>query len=163
MRSPLLVAAALITGACASASTPGAQQSPPAATPAPATPTTAVAARAALPADSFEIARKYTRWFYEGQTDSLVAHHVTDLQQRGSLASQLLDDRARLKEHVGSEVAVLEEKFITRNGRRQYWRTAKFSMFEEPVMIRWVIEPDGRISGLGMNPKSQAPPIDPQP
>jgi hypothetical protein len=33
---------------------------------------------------------------------------------------------------------------------------------DQPFMIRWVIEPDGSASGLGLNPASQAPPVDPR-
>jgi hypothetical protein len=62
---------------------------------------------------------------------------------------------------AGNEVSVIEEKFITRNGARQYWRTAKMDILEEPFLLRWVISPEGKIAGIGMGPASQAPPIDP--
>jgi hypothetical protein len=58
---------------------------------------------------------------------------------------------------AGSEVSVIEEKFITRNGARQYWRTAKMDILPEAFLLRWVISPEGRIAGVGMGPASQAP------
>jgi len=51
---------------------------------------------------------------------------------------------------------------VTRNGKPQFWHTGRFSVMPEPIQIRWVIEPDGRISGARINPASQAPPVDPE-
>ena len=61
---------------------------------------------------------------------------------------------------VGEETGLVEEKVVMRKGNPQYWRTANFSMAPEPIMIRWVIV-NGEIWGIGLNPASQAPPIDP--
>ena len=63
---------------------------------------------------------------------------------------------------VGTEVEVLEERYVTRNGKPQFWHTGRFSELAEPIQIRWVIEPDGQISGAGINPASQAPQVDPE-
>lgn len=118
---------------------------------------------AALPADSFDLARKYTKWFYEQQVDSLVAHHPAEARKDPALATRLLDSYKGLSEHAGKELWVTDERFITRNGQRQYWRTASFSGFDEPVLVRWVMNSKGEITGLGLGPKSDAPPIDPAP
>lgn len=118
---------------------------------------------AALPADSFDLARKYTKWFYEQQVDSLVAHHPAEARRDPALATRLLDSYKGLAERAGKELWVTDERFITRNGQRQYWRTASFSAFDEPVLVRWVINSKGEITGLGLGPKSDAPPIDPAP
>ena len=118
---------------------------------------------AALPADSFDLARKYTKWFYEQQVDSLVAHHPAEARKDPALATRLLDSYKGLSEHAGKELWVTDERFITRNGQRQYWRTASFSGFDEPVLVRWVMNAKGEITGLGLGPKSDAPPIDPAP
>lgn len=124
--------------------------------PAPAVP-------AALPADSFDLARKYTKWFYEQQVDSLVAHHSPEGRNDASLPARLLNSYKELAARAGKEVWVSDERFITRNGQRQYWRTATFSGFAEPVLVRWVMNAKGEITGLGLGPKSDAPPIDPAP
>lgn len=116
-----------------------------------------------LPADSFDLARKYTRWFYERNVDSLVAHHVPELRQQTGLSARITGSMDELATRAGKEVWMTEERFVTRNGQRQYWRTATFSDFPEPLLLRWVITPSGEISGLGMGPKSQAPAIDPAP
>jgi hypothetical protein len=117
---------------------------------------------AQLPADSMELARKYTRWLYTAQADSLLAHHTADARARTGVKEQLAGSSAELTARAGTEVSVVEEKFVTRNGRRQYWRTANFSSIGEPMLVRWVISPSGEIEGLGLGPRSQAPPIDPE-
>ncbi len=119
----------------------------------------AAQAQQQLPADSMELGRKFTRWFYTGMADSLLAAMdsagqasmtVADLQQRMLMVAT----------RAGNEVAILEEKFITRNGQRQYWRSATMDVMPEPFLLRWVITHQGKIAGIGMGPASQAPPID---
>jgi hypothetical protein len=110
--------------------------------------------------DSLALARKYVAWFYEARIDSLWAH--TSAGMREDLGSpdwwrQRADEIAL---RAGSEAEVIEERFRMRNGRPQYWRTARFSDFGEPLLIRFVIDDAGLIAGLGLGPASQAPPTD---
>jgi hypothetical protein len=116
---------------------------------------------AQLPKDSMELARKYTAWFYTNQADSIVAH--LDSAQRGKpeQKAQYESRAADIAARAGTEKMLMSEKFITRNGARQYWRTAMFSDFAEPILLRWVMGSQGEILGIGMGPLSQAPPIDP--
>ena len=110
--------------------------------------------------DSLALGRKYVGWLYETQVDSLWAH--TSAEMRENLGSpdwwrQRADEIAL---RAGSETEVIEERFRMRNGRPQYWRTARFSDFDQPLLIRFVIDDAGLIAGLGMGPASQAPPTD---
>lgn len=111
--------------------------------------------------DSLALARQYTVWFYTGQLDSLIAHHPVSAQRDTTLRRRLNAQMEMLTMRAGTETAVIEEKFVKRNGATQYWRTAKFTDMGEPILLRWVITPDGKIGGLGLGPLSQAPPIDP--
>lgn len=108
-----------------------------------------------------ELARKYTLWIYTVQTDSVIAHMDSASRAQLGMARNIEDGVAQLTVSAGSEEKVLEEKFITRNGNRQYWRKAKFSIADEPMVIRIVMNAKGEMMGLGMNPASQTPPIDP--
>ena len=136
-----------LIAAVALAAMPLAAQTPAAATPA--------------PIDSLALGRKYATWFYAGQMDSVLAHHsaagraeltIDDLQKR------LMEVAAR----AGQEDSVIEEKFVKRNGQTQYWRVARFSSYaEEPLVLRLVILPTGEIGGMGFNPLSRTPPVDP--
>lgn len=128
-----------------------------------ANPRPAALAPAALPADSFDLARKYTKWFYEQQIDSLIAHHPAEARKDPAIVTRLVGSSKELAERAGKELWVTDERFITRNGQRQYWRTATFTGFAEPLLVRWVMNAKGEITGLGLGPKSDAPPIDPAP
>lgn len=113
--------------------------------------------------DSLALARQYTVWLYTGQVDSLFAHHPADAQKDTTLRQRIRASVDQLALRAGTETRVIEEKFVKRNGRTQYWRTATFSDFPaEPLLVRWVLNPDGTIGGIGMGPLSQAPPIDPK-
>jgi len=111
--------------------------------------------------DSLALARQYTVWFYTNQVDSLIAHYSADTRRDTTLRRDIAAQMEQLALRAGTETGVVEEKFVKRNGRTQYWRTAKFTDFAEPILLRWVINPDGTIGGMGLGPKSQAPPIDP--
>lgn len=120
----------------------------------------AVAGAQNTPEDQIAAGRRYTEWFLAGQTDSLRAH-MTPAAARALTAESFLQSLDQLVARAGLEDKILEEKMVRRNGQPQYWRTSKFTLFDEPIMIRWVIVDGNLIDGIGMNPKSQAPPVDP--
>ena len=121
----------------------------------------ALAAQAAMPADSLAHARHLTDLFFSGKQDSLLVHF--DAEGRGQISVAELQDRLEeLAGRAGLESEVLEEKFVKRNGLTQYWRTGKYTMYEEPILFRWAFNTQGQIAGMGVGPASQAPPIDPE-
>ena len=120
---------------------------------------TAASARAQeSPVDSLALARQYTSWLYLGQVDSLVAHTAED--SRGELSQTYPQLGQLIAQRAGFELEVSEETWKLRNGECQYWRTAQFSVMDEPILIRWVLDREGRITGLGAGPYSQAPPVE---
>ena len=123
-------------------------------------PTLSLQAQQRLPADSMELGRKFSLWLYTNQSDSLLAYTVQN-PERPTTAADIERIGLQIATRAGNEVSVIEEKFITRNGARQYWRIAKMDILEEPFLLRWVITPEGKINGIGMGPLSGAPPIDP--
>jgi hypothetical protein len=113
-----------------------------------------------LPSDSMEIGRKYVDWFVNGEVDSLRAAMTPEMQERWTV-DLTLERMDLVAERAGFPTKILEEKYVMRNGEPQYWYTAEFDIFPEPFMIRFVITPEGRISGVGLNPASMAPATDP--
>ena len=114
-----------------------------------------------LPTDSLERARRFTAWLYTNQTDSLFANLDSAGRAEMKTPKTLEGSVAQLAARAGSEEQLIEERWVTRNGHRQYWRKAKFSGMSEPFLVRWVVLPSGHIGGLGLGLASQAPPIDP--
>ncbi|MBI4500256.1 MAG: hypothetical protein HY700_03755 [Gemmatimonadetes bacterium] len=107
--------------------------------------------------DSLALARHYTAWFYAARFDRLHAHVAEAVRERFVREDALRNMLDQLVNNGGTEVEVLEEKFILRNGRPQYWRKAKFSLASEPMVLRRVISPEGEITGFGLSPESSAP------
>lgn len=121
------------------------------------------APRQPLPNDSLAIARHYALWIWSNQLDSLMAHSP-EADRTPQNRQEMSDGIAQMQARLGNEVAVVEERWVRRNGNRQYWRVATFSTFiDEAVVLRIVIAPNGEIMGVGMNPLSRVPPIDPEP
>ena len=122
----------------------------------------AAAAQApAVPTDSLAFARKLSEWFFTGQKDSLWAHSSADVKKQLEKPDSYVEALNDLSARAGSEEKVVEEKFVKRKGNTQYWRTSKYSLAGEPVMVRFAFSPDFTIIGIGMNPASEAPEIDP--
>ena len=65
-------------------------------------------------------------------------------------------------QRIGMENDLVEERWMKRNGRRQYVRVLHGTEFtQEPVMLRWVLIPGRLVGGVGLNPLSRAPAADP--
>lgn len=117
-------------------------------------------ARAQAPVDSLALARQYTMWLYAGEADSLIAHSTDETRNQEGARDGFLQLSKMIADRAGSELEVSEETWKLRNGDCQYWRTAQFSAVEEPILIRWVLDPQGRIDGYGAGPYMQAPPVE---
>jgi hypothetical protein len=115
----------------------------------------------AAPMDSLAFARKLSEWFFTAQKDSLWAHSSADIQKMMQKPDAFVDALNELSGRAGAEQKVIEEKFVKRKGNTQYWRTSKYSIEADPVMIRFAFSPDFKIIGIGMNKASEAPEIDP--
>lgn len=130
----------------------------------PATPATAPTVRAPLPNDSLALARKYATWFATSQADSIFNHLPAGAQAQAGSAANITAQFGQVTSQIGNEAQLVEERWVRRNGMRQYWRIARYTDFaEEPFVLRIVILPDGGLGGIGMNPLSQVPQVDPEP
>ncbi len=153
----LLGLTSLSLSASLAAQTPAATTAP-AAAPAP-DPTRVIPPK--LDYDSLAFARQLTNWFYASEADSLFAHSAPEMQ--GQMTKEGWSQAmAQFVGRVGFETSLVEERWVKRNGRRQYWRVLHASDFpDEPVMLRFALLPGKLMAGVGMNPASQAPPVDP--
>ena len=117
-------------------------------------------AQSRLPDDSLARGRRYATWFLTSQIDSLTANMspgtLTALGGRDGLTQRMAEIAAR----AGQVTGVVEERFVWRNGQRQYWRVVNTTGVSEPVAIRIVISSKGEMIGFGANPLSSVPPID---
>jgi hypothetical protein len=123
---------------------------------APATADAAVQA----PTDTMAIGRRATEFFYDAEIDSLWAMLTPAFQESLGSPDKLLERLDFLSDRAGAEVEVIEESIRMRNGRPQYWRVAEFDLAPEPLLLRWVISPEGKVSGQGIGLASQPPQTD---
>ncbi len=112
--------------------------------------------------DSVAFGRQMTQWFLYAEIDSLWAHSDTSLQSAyGGKKEVWADQVAQFALQFGQENAVVEERWVQRLGRRQYWRIMQLSESGEPIALRWVLLPGKKVPGFGINPVSALPPVDP--
>ena len=110
--------------------------------------------------DSLALARQYTQWLYAGEADSLLAHSTDATRAGDPMGEGYIRYSQMIAERAGFELEVSEETWKLRNGDCQYWRTSQFSEMEEPLLIRWELDPRGRIEGIGAGPLTQAPTVE---
>lgn len=156
MRFCLIVAAFVLSATPVVAQTATAATNP--------TPATAPAPRTPLPDDSLARARKYATWFATAQADSIFNHLPAEARAQTGSAATLMEQFGQVTSQIGNEAQLIEERWVRRNGRRQYWRVARYTDFaDEPFVLRIVIMPDGGLGGIGLNPLSRVPSVDPEP
>lgn len=111
-----------------------------------------------LPSDSLVRARRASTLLIAGHADSvidLIPNASEQMKQQIHSAAETFTTRA------GSERSLIEERWIWRQGRRQYWRILETTgAVPEPVVIRWVFLDSGAIAGIGVGLLSSVPPID---
>ena len=104
-----------------------------------------------------ELGHTYMRWMLSGKTDSLVGAMTKEFLDGSGGAAGTAERISMLAEHGGKEVGTPIEKMTRRGGNPQFWHEATFELFaDEPLVIRLVLEPNGKIAGVGMGPKSSA-------
>ena len=113
-----------------------------------------------MPADSMAIGDQYAEWFLDYDAESLREKFSDDLKERLGSVGDMIDQMGQFFDQIGVQETVVSQRYWIRQGERQFWHTAKFSGAAENIVIRFVIQPDGTITGIGINPESQNPPVD---
>jgi hypothetical protein len=113
-----------------------------------------------LPADSMEIGARYMEMILNYDAEDLHGNFTEELKENFGTPDVIMDRMMGLFDQLGSQEEVVSQRYWMRNGKPQFWHTAIFSEMDEPFVFRFVIEPDGKISGIGINPESQNPEVD---
>lgn len=122
-----------------------------AAEPVPPTPTTPV-----TPAnDPLATGRRYTTWFYAGETARIWERFSTGMREAIGGADKLARFREQVEAQVGKEERVLDEKVTSMEGAQVYLRTVKFTGAPTPVDVQWTLTGDGTVIGFFIRPKQQ--------
>jgi hypothetical protein len=103
------------------------------------------------------LGKQATRYFFEGKADSLLGMIDSSAVEGVGGLDGIRGQMDRLAERAGVVVKVEAEMLTRRMGNPQWWHEASFSDFtQEPIVMRWVFNTDGKIVGAGMGPKSGA-------
>ena len=109
--------------------------------------------------DSLALGRKYTAWFFDGQSDSLWNAMVEDTQGRVGGMEGIENMMDQVIDQIGEETAVVSESAkIIDDGVLEYRRLAEFETAPERIVWIWRTNEEGQIVGAGIRPESQAPP-----
>lgn len=125
-----------------------------------AAPTTPPAPIVLTPADSVRLmarGKQINDWFLAGMVDSVYAAATPEAQQKMGGVEGVQAQYERLIDRAGAPVGEVAMMMTRREGRPQFWYEARFSEFQQDLLVlRWVLDKDGRIDGVGMGPKGGA-------
>ncbi|HET9133187.1 MAG TPA: hypothetical protein VFN90_02705 [Gemmatimonadales bacterium] len=125
-----------------------------------AAPTTAPVPVPLSPADStrlFARGKQINDWFLAGMLDSVYAAASAETQQQMGGIEWLHSHWERFIDPAGAPVGEVTMALTRRGGEPQFWYEARFSQITNDLMVvRWVLDTDGRITGVGMGPKGTA-------
>jgi hypothetical protein len=126
---------------------------------APAAPTAPALLAPADEARFMDLGRNYTRWFLHADTDSLAGAMDLGTFLKSGGMTQLVLNSQKVSEHAGTETKVLVEKMTRRKGVLQFWHEAEFTKLDagDPLVIRWLMDAQGKIVGMGLGLKSGTP------
>jgi len=111
--------------------------------------------------DSLELGRKFTGWFFDGDSDSLWNAMGESMQGRLGSVESIQDMMDQVYDQIGEEAEVVSESAKLRDdGVVEYRRTAEFDGATERVVWIWRISAEGKLVGASIRPESQAPPED---
>lgn len=99
---------------------------------------------------------KYITWFLQGHADSLLSVMSAEMGEGGvDVIRRQMDVVA---ERGGTLIKVVEQKMTRRRGLIQYWWAGSFSeMPNEDIVIRYILDENGKIIGAGLGPRAGAP------
>ena len=112
------------------------------------------------PADStrlFARGKQINDWFLAGMLDSVYAAASAEARQKMGGVEWLHSHWERFIEPAGAPIGDVAMALTRRDGEPQFWYEARFSQItNDLVVVRWVLDTDGRITGVGMGPKGTA-------
>lgn len=96
-------------------------------------------------------------WYLAGQADSVYSTFAPETAAEITV-DQIRQQRDVFEERAGTVLRVHAEKMTRRNGVAQFWWEADGSNFAaEPVVMRWLLNEQLQVVGIGFTPKSRAP------
>jgi len=92
--------------------------------------------------------RALSEQFEQGDTAPIYERMTPSMRHSVGSAKGLAALRAQVLRDAGPETGVIREDTETQGSVRIYRRIARLNVGTTPVLMEWVLEPDGRIAGF---------------
>lgn len=115
-------------------------------------------AQTPAPVDPMEAGRRYTEWFYAGETAKIWELFSPGMRELVGSPQKLADFRKAVVDRRGAETAILDEAVTPEGSSRIYLRTARFAKTPTPSIIRWGIDTSGTITSFLVQSKQEEAP-----
>jgi hypothetical protein len=102
--------------------------------------------------------RALSEQFEQGDTTGIYERMTPAMRQLIGNAAGLSAFRAQVLRDAGPETGVIREDTEVQGSLRVYRRIARRNVGTTPVLMEWVLEPDGRIAGFQVRPQAIAIP-----
>ncbi len=105
--------------------------------------------------DSLALGRKFTGWFFDGQSDSLLNAMVETTRERVGGLEGIENMMDQLINQIGYEAEVVSESAKVRDdGVLEYRRLSEFESAPQRFVWIWRTNEEGKIVGAGIRPES---------
>lgn len=111
-----------------------------------------------LPDDLLELGRTYTSWLYTGNSDALWARFSPEARQLFGNDAGLRRFAEQVRRDAGAERALVEERLTPWLGSQIYSRVAAFTGMPRPVLVQWILNAEGLVLGLLVQPMEEPAP-----
>lgn len=108
--------------------------------------------------DPLELGRTYTSWLRAGEVESLWARFSPEARQLFGNTAGLRRFSEQVRKDAGSERTMLEERLIPWLGSQIYSRVASFTRMSEPVLVQWILDSEGLVLALLVQPVQEPAP-----
>ena len=105
-----------------------------------------------------ELGRAYTAWLHAGNVEPLWARLAPEARQLFGSAEGLRRFSEQVRKDAGSERALLEERLTPWLGSQIYSRVASVTKMSEPVLVQWILDPEGLVLALLVQPMEEPAP-----
>jgi murein DD-endopeptidase MepM/ murein hydrolase activator NlpD len=99
--------------------------------------------------------RQLTQWFFAGELDSVRAGFDAQMSRAFS-PQQMQTFLAQLREQLGSEKRVVDEREGVRDGKRIYSRLCEYEKAPILFEVQWTFDAEDRVAGFFIRPPTSA-------
>jgi hypothetical protein len=106
--------------------------------------------------DVATLGQTFTQNFYSGDTQVIWDKMAPPMRDALGSEKALQEFRQQVSQEIGTETSIISENVSTMQGFEVYLRHARFSKFDQPIVISWAFDDDFKIAGFYIRPQQLA-------